>query len=309
MTTQQLKVMVLAGGPDRERPVSLMSGEQVAAALAEAGHEVLQRDIGPDETACLDEFARWGGDVIFPVLHGAWGEGGALQKLLDARELPYVGSTAAAAELCMDKHRTKLVLAKQGLATPEHQLLTANDTLRLPAPLVVKPPCEGSSIDLVICRTDAEAGDALQRLRPRHPRLLVEKFVSGKEITVGVLSDTGAPRALPPIHIIPATAFYDYQAKYERDDTQYLFDIALPPATLERIKAMAAQAHAVLGCRHMSRVDFIVDARNEPWILEVNTIPGFTSHSLLPMAARRAGMELPQLVDHLVRLALSLCPA
>lgn len=309
MSKDRLNVLVLAGGPDRERDVSLKSGQEVARALQEAGHSVTLRDITPENLAPLDEFAQLNCDVIFPVLHGKWGEGGGLQHLLDQRNLPYVGCCGAAAELCIDKHRTKLVLAAHSLPTPAFELVTVGQPLSIHLPVVVKPVDEGSSFGMAICHDAQQLHQARTRLRDNYPKLLVEQFVAGKEITVGIVGQAASQgnneyQVLPPIQIVPATEFYDYQAKYDRDDTRYLFDIDLPPAVLTQIKSLALAAHHALGVRHLSRVDFIVDADNQPWILEINTIPGFTSHSLLPMAARQAGIEMPTLVDRLVRLAL-----
>src|SRR5690606_8878638 len=150
-----------------------------------------------------------------------------------------------------------------------------------------------------ICRDEAAADAARADLHARHPKLLLERFIAGREITVGVIVSPEAPGgyiALPPIHIVPAVEFYDYQAKYERDDTQYRFDIDLPEPKLSALRQAALSAFFALGCRHLSRIDFIVDAEQRPWILEVNTLPGFTSHSLLPMAAAQAGIPLEALV-------------
>ncbi len=304
---QILKVLVLAGGPDRERPVSLASGCQVAQALRDAGHEVRERDIKPNDLSALNEFESWEGDVIFPVLHGKWGEGGGLQHILDDRGDPYVGCSGPAAELCMDKHRTKLALLSRGLPTPPFQLVSIGQAHTMTLPVVVKAIDEGSSISLVVCRTEDEVLHARHQMRNEHPKLIIEQYIHGKELTVGVIGDLtqrGGYSALPPIQIIPATDYYDYDAKYERDDTRYLFDIDLPDNVIQLVKQLAMDAHSTLGVRHLCRVDFIVDQANQPWILEINTIPGFTSHSLLPMAARQAGIEMPQLVDRLARLAI-----
>lgn len=298
-----LKVMVVTGGPDRERAISLQSAGEVAAALRQAGHEVRQCEVAADNLTALDEFLHWGGHVVFPALHGPWGEGGALQRAIDQRGLPYVGSTAPASACCMDKNRAKLLLAEHRLPSPPYQIITNGQEITLEPPVVLKPPCEGSSIDLLICQDDARVRAARIELQSRHKRLMIEQFVAGKELTVGVLDGPNGNEALPPIHIIPATSFYDYEAKYERHDTQYLFNIDLPPKQLDRVVQLALKAHAVLGCRHLSRVDFIVDEANHPWILEVNTIPGFTRHSLVPMAAAHVGITMPALVDRLVRMA------
>ena len=302
-----MKVMVLAGGPDRERPVSLLGGQQVAKALQHAGHQVRLEDIAPGDMTALDRFTQWGGDVVFPVLHGTWGEGGPLQQILEQRGLSHVGSMTQAARTAMDKPLTKKILRQHDLPTPEDQMVRPDEPCTIRAPLVVKPPREGSSIDVVICQDASQTRRARQQLEGRHARLMLERFISGLEVTVGILDEEeGRPRALPAIQIVPATTFYDYEAKYRRNDTRYRFDVALPPDMLQRLEHLALCTHQVVGCRHMSRVDFIVDRQqHRPWILEVNTIPGFTTHSLLPMAAARAGLDMRQLVDHLVHLAVA----
>lgn len=313
-----MRVMVLAGGPDREREVSLMSGAEVATALRDAGHEVIERDLGPENLAALDEFVAWGGDTVFPIFHGRWGEGGPAQAILDERGLAYVGCREASARLCADKTRTKKTLRDAGLPTPEFELIECRGAPggaakggRFPGglapPVVVKPNDDGSSIDLAICRTPEALAAAWAELSARNDTLLVERFVAGRELTVGVIEDPenpGGVRALPPIHIVPATAFYDYDAKYVRDDTQYLFDFA-PPELAQQLRGLACATFTALGCRHLARVDLFLDAEDRPWVIEVNTLPGFTTHSLLPMAARKVGLEMPALVDRLVRMAAS----
>ncbi len=314
--------MVLAGGPDRERAVSLMSGAEVACALERAGHEVTTCDTGPDDLSALERFETWGGDVVFPVLHGRWGEGGALQRVLDERGLAYVGCRAASASLCMDKAATKRTLAVAGLPTPEWELLDAEASPSLDPPLVIKPNDDGSSIDLRICHSRDEVDRARRELASRNATLLYERCVKGRELTVGVIerpsgfesgdtpldgdadaSASGSLLALPPIQIVPATAFYDYEAKYVRNDTRYLFEIEAADGVLPRVRELAAAAHRATHCRHLSRVDFMLDDQDRPWVLEINTLPGFTAHSLLPMAAARVGLAMPALVDHLARLA------
>ena len=312
----RLKVMTLCGGPDREREVSLNSGKNVTHALRDAGHDVRTGDIMPNDLSILDDFTHWQGDLIFPVLHGSWGEGGGLQKILDNRLLPYVGCNAASASLCMNKYLTKNELAKHDIPTPAYEYLSREGARTLELPVVIKAVNEGSSIDLAICYTQDEFTQAREQLHEVHEHLLVEQFIQGRELTVGIialdndanvlpgLASRADHQALPAIEIIPATSFYDYQAKYTRNDTQYRFDIDLPKNILANISQQALHAHEVLGCRHMSRVDFMVDQQNHAWVLEVNTIPGFTSHSLLPMAAKQAGLDMPALVDHLARTAM-----
>lgn len=309
----KLNVLVLAGGPDREREVSLRSGAEVVSALREAGHRVEVHDINEDDLSALERCVLWPADVIFPVLHGPWGEGGGLQRHLDERDLPYVGTRAAAARRCIDKTATKATLAAAGLPTPVYQAIQNAEPIALQPPVVLKPTNEGSSIGMTICRDQAALTRARRELAQDYPSLLVERYIVGREITVGVLggaeptdatAQTLGPRPLPAIEIVPAAEYYDYHAKYDSDQTQYRFDIDLPASLLNELGELALATHRVLGARHLSRVDFIVDAEQRPWILEINTLPGFTSHSLLPMAARRSGLALPRLVDRLVRMAL-----
>lgn len=307
--------MVLRGGPDREREVSLKSGGQVAQALRTAGHTVYERDITPDDLSAIDDAKQLGVQAVFPALHGPWGEGGPLQAILEDAGLAFVGSQEAAARLCMDKWATKRLLQDAGLPTAEAELIACGDKRKLPAPCVVKALDEGSSYALSICHTEEDADAAVETLFNDHEQLMVERFIAGKELTVGVIEplddsdnaadDSSSGGALPPIHIVPATAFFDYEAKYTRDDTQYLFDIDLPSACLKQITETALTVFRTLGCRHLARVDFIVDDQMHAHILEANTMPGFTPHSLVPMAAQHAGIEFPDLCDHLVRLALN----
>ncbi|MEM9346265.1 MAG: D-alanine--D-alanine ligase [Planctomycetota bacterium] len=319
MANSPLKILVLRGGPDRERDVSLDSGAQVAQALRDAGHTVYERDILPDDLSALSDGKQLGVQVVFPVLHGPWGEGGPVQALLEEAGFAYVGCQEAAARLCMDKWETKRALQESHLATAEAELLEKGDKRRLASPCVVKALDEGSSYGLAICHTDEAADASVAKLFEAHDRLMVEQFIAGKELTVGVVEQASSllmtgrmpvppeeigPAALPPIHIVPAVAFYDYDAKYTRDDTQYLFEIDLANACLEQVADTAKQAFEILGCRHLARVDFIIDEQLNAHILEVNTMPGFTSHSLVPKAAKQMGIAFPDLCDHLVRLAL-----
>lgn len=313
MANSPLKILVLRGGPDREREVSLNSGGQVAQALRDSGHTVYERDITPDDLSALEDGKQLGVQVVFPVLHGPWGEGGPLQAILEEAGFKYVGCKEAAARLCMDKWETKQALQESRLPTAEAELIHKGDKRKLPAPCVVKALDEGSSYGLAVCQTEEQAEAAVKQLFEEHDRLMVERFIPGKELTVGVIEGLDAesagetpapPVALPPIHIVPAVDFYDYDAKYTRDDTQYKFDIDMDPACINSVADTAKQAFETLGCRHLARIDFIVDEQYNTYILETNTMPGFTSHSLVPKAAKQMGIEFPDLCDHLARLAL-----
>ncbi len=297
MVRSALNILVLTGGPDREREVSLSSAVIVCKALGESGHRVVMRDVlGGDATVLDGEF-----DVVFPVLHGPFGEGGPLQIMLEKRGVVFVGSGSEAAAIAIDKVASKRVAVSGGIRTPRFEVLGIDDELTIGLPVVLKPIAEGSSFGVEICHTMADVDGVRAGLHEAYGELLAEKYVDGRELTVSIIDG----EVLPIIEIVPATPFYSYEAKYDRDDTRYLFDIDLPEEVVRRMRADAPAVHELVGCRHLSRVDFIVDCDNQAWFIEINTIPGFTSHSLVPMAAARAGMDLVALYDRLVRLAVS----
>lgn len=299
------KVMVLAGGPDRERPVSIKSGNSIAAALNQAGHEALLCDLTPSDTAALDRFFAESFDAIFPALHGPWGEGGGMQALLDQHQIPYVGCQPAAAKLAMDKAASKELFTQAGLQAPSSTIATRENLAdTFTCPCVVKPVDEGSSIHLSICANDDEVRAALTQSFQDHDRMIVESYITGREFTVGVLGTGDGAEPLPPVEIRPAEGEYDYDAKYLRDDTDYLFK-TVAPAITTKLQAAALTAHKLLGCRDLSRSDFILTDTGDAFILETNTLPGFTDHSLLPKSAAHAGLPLPALCDKLVRWAVS----
>ncbi|NLF32663.1 MAG: D-alanine--D-alanine ligase [Planctomycetes bacterium] len=300
-----LNILVAAGGISAEREVSLASGEAVAAALATRGHQVRLADVHPLRLDALDDPAI---DVVFIAMHGAFGEDGAMQQCCQDRGLPYVGSGPHASELAMDKAASKQVFRKAGLDTPDWVVIEEfNDTarqaqmLRTPGlPCVLKPVDGGSSVDIVIARTADQRAEGLACLLDKYSRALVERYVAGREFTVGVLGE----QALPVMEIRPRRAFYDYTAKYEDDGTEYILDHGLDDQAVGGLMAAALAAHRVLGCRDMSRTDFRMDAGRRLWVLETNTIPGFTGHSLLPKAAAAAGIDFPEVCQRLVAMAL-----
>lgn len=298
-------VLVLRGGPDAEREVSLMSGAEVAGALAESGRFTVVDEIidQPTEQQLRDIVNHFEVEVIFPALHGPWGEGGGLQEILEEVGVPYVGSKPRPARLAMNKFATKTLLAQDHVPTPPARQLAPEDECDLDPPLVLKPVDDGSSIDLRICRTREEIETARAELHPRRERLLAEEYIDGRELTVGYLCGD----ALPLIEIIPAVEYYDYDAKYESEDTRYVINPELPPGVYERCQQLTLIACRRLGCRDVARVDFMLDERG-PWLLEVNTMPGFTTHSLVPMAAAHAGRPMPDLCAYLTQTALDRSP-
>ena len=300
--TTTLDITVLAGGPGVEREVSLLSGRAVCEALSRCGHRVARRDIDPDDLSALDHPA----DIVFVALHGEFGEDGTVQAELDARGLRYTGSGASASRLAMDKVEAKRCFKRAQIPTPPYELVDRNRlaglSTRFKAPAVIKPVASGSSVDTTIAHTPDELEAAAAGVVAGHGDALIERCIVGPELTVGILGEL----ALPVCEIRTKREFYDYQAKYIDEDTQYLFDLDLPAALLERVQKLSVAAHKALGCRVFSRVDWMVDAETlEPFVLEVNTIPGFTSHSLLPKSAARIGMSFDELCQRIVESSLT----
>lgn len=304
-TTDLLDVTVLMGGPSAEREVSLMSGEAVAAALTRGGHRVRRADISPRDVSALD---RKDIDVVFIALHGEFGESGEVQELCELRSLPYTGAGPRASRIGLDKAASKQLFKQAGLATPDWMIIEEFHTPQtyrpwleeFSLPVVVKPVTGGSSVDVTIARDEETRDTALDELLDRYGRTLVEKYVPGRELTVGILGT----QALPVLEVIPAGEFYDLHAKYDDDaGTQYVFDHGLGDRLTRHLQRDALTAHEAVGCRDLSRVDFVLAEDGTPQVLEINTIPGFTSHSLLPMAAARVGIDFDELVDRLVRMA------
>ena len=295
------KVAVMFGGDSAERDVSLKSGAAVLAALQRAGVDAHAFDPAAKTLAALREE---GYDRVFVAMHGRGGEDGTLQGALDLMKIPYTGSGVLASALAMDKWRSKLVWQAAGLPIPEYALLDADSDFaaveaRLGLPLFVKPANEGSSIGITKVK---EAGGlrAAFATAAKYDRLVIaERFLAGGEYTVGILGG----RALPVIRIVPATEFYDYEAKYLRDDTQYRIPSGLSAAQEEAMREMALRAFAVLGCRGWGRIDVMLDAAGNAYVLEANTAPGMTDHSLVPMAAKAAGIAFEQLVVDVLEMA------
>jgi D-alanine-D-alanine ligase len=296
-----MKVTVLYGGPSAEREVSLVSGGAVIEGLRSMGHDVFPSDVSPTDLSGLDRPC----DVIFPVLHGEFGESGELQEILEKRNLPFVGSGSKASRLGMDKVATKRAWEAAGLPTPRYRVICRGEPIGdVPQSCVVKAVASGSSIDVYVCKGAAEgnaagARHAIENVLARHESVLVEQFIEGPELTVGLLEE----QPLAPIRIVPKRAFFDYEAKYKASDTEHRFDTGLAPAVVERCRDLARQANAVVGAVDLARIDIMLDSAHHPYLLEINTLPGFTPKSLLPEAASHAGIAFGPLVDRLVRRA------
>lgn len=297
------KVAVLLGGQSAEREVSLNSGGRVLAALQRQGVDAQAFDPAQRK---LDELSAF--DRVFIALHGRHGEDGTIQGALELMRIPYTGSGVMASALGMDKWRTKLLWRAVGLPIPEFAMLDASSDFaaverELGLPIFVKPDCEGSSIGITKVKGAGGLRAAYREAAGHDALVLAERGIVGGEYTVGILGAGDEMQALPIIKIEPATEFYDYEAKYLRDDTAYRCPCGLPEARERELRAQALEAFRVLGCRGWGRVDFLMDEAGNAYFLEVNTSPGMTDHSLVPMAARVAGISYDELVLRVLALA------
>jgi len=299
----QLKVAVLAGGIGTERQVSLQSGECVTQALKGAGVNVICADIAPDHLSILDDKSV---DVFFIALHGEFGEDGQLQQILEDKSLFYTGSGPAASRLAFDKLAAKKAFTQAGIDTPKVVEFNKNvDTRQLEQLLqfadkyVVKPVRQGSSFGVSIANDVAEAIAAAQKNASTLGDCVIEEFIPGREITVGILCG----KALPIIEIRPKENFYNYMAKYIDEQTEFLFGTIDDASIRAKIEKIALQCFYVLGCQHFGRVDFILGDDGKIYALEVNSIPGLTAHSLLPKAAAKAGISVGELCLEIIEEA------
>ena len=306
-----MRVAVLAGGQSSEREISLVSGRAVAAALREAGYENVDL-VNPADDGALVRLAQGGYDVAFIALHGAGGEDGAIQGVLEWLGIPYTGSGVIASACAADKDVSKLIYRQAGVPTPADRVLTRGEACGLDEILAavgpecfVKPAVNGSSYGVTPVASRAELEEALRLAFSYDDKVLVEKRVRGVEITVGVLGND-EPEALPIVEVNPGenAEFYDLTVKYEDPALHHICPARLEPAVYARAQELACRAHRALGCRGLSRSDFIVSADEGPVILETNTIPGMTGESLFPDEARHAGISFPELCHRLVLLAL-----
>ena len=304
-----MKVAVLKGGTSSEREVSLNSGAQVEAALARRGHAVTAFDFDRETANAL---VAGGFDCVFIALHGPLGEDGTVQGLCELLGLPYTGCGVLSSALCIDKAMSNRVLEQAGAAIPAYQEHEAREGITgdlpgrlvegLGLPLVIKPTRQGSTVGLTIARSEEEVADGLVLAGRYDDRVLVQRFVTGVEITVGILA-TPELLVLPTLEIVSENPVYDYDAKYTAGKSHHIIPARIPESARQAAAAAAELAFRTLRCEGMARVDLIVDDAGTPWVLEVNTVPGLTALSLLPDAARAAGIEFDELCDRLVRHA------
>ncbi|WP_166829513.1 D-alanine--D-alanine ligase family protein [Thalassoroseus pseudoceratinae] len=308
-TLANRRIVVLGGGASAERDISLASGRAVLTALRICGHHVVWLD--PHESK-LTEFAWEPRDVAFNALHGEFGEDGGVQRILESLGVPLTGCDSVAAELTFSKSACKERFRHARVPTPESVVIHQSDDAEriewlarnIGFPLVVKPDRQGSSLGVSIVQSAEELPAALTECFHFGKHGLLESFVDGTEWTVGILPH----RTLPPVRIETPRSFYDFEAKYSDSHTRYEFAEELPPRVLRHLEYVAAQAAESVGIQELSRVDLRLDRHLEPWVLEINAVPGLTDHSLIPKAARKVGLSLGELCEQALNRAIERVP-
>jgi D-alanine-D-alanine ligase len=294
------KIAVLMGGPGSERDVSLATGRGVSKALRSLGIAVVDVDVR-DEKFLLPKDV----DLAFLTIHGTFGEDGQLQKILEDRGVPYTGEGIEGSRNAFDKFLTKEKFREHGVVTPEWEVIEVGQRPRIPVPLVVKPPCQGSTVGVVIVKDQSKLDSAMAEAGKYDRKLLVEKFVSGRELTIGILGD----QALPILEIIPKGGFYDFNTKYPFLNPQagasaeHVCPAKINSTLTKKIQELALRAFRALGLVVYGRVDVLLSEAGEPFVLEVNTIPGMTEASLLPEGAAAAGINYVDLCLRIIELS------
>ncbi len=306
LTVPNMRIAVIYGGTSAEREISLMSGAQVLTHLKSAGVDAFGLDLGADGQDQVAQLQEADMDAAFIILHGRGGEDGTLQGVLDFMSIPYTGCDVLASSLGMNKLMTKLVWLAQGVKTPAYEVLNdrsdwAQVVEHLGLPMVVKPVHEGSSLGINIVDSIKSLKQAYLDAAEYDREVMAEQFIDGDEYTVPILND----EALPAIRLETDNVFYDLQAKYYSEKTRYLFDNPMTKAQQKSMEGECGYAFKVLGCRDWGRIDVMRDKQGCNWLLEVNTTPGMTSHSLVPMAAKAAGLSFAQLTLVILNLALA----
>ncbi len=308
----QARIGVLMGGQSSERDVSLRTGAAVHRALCRRGYDAVTIDVGPTLSRDLQEQKI---AVAFLALHGAGGEDGSMQGFLETVGIPYTGSGIQASAVGMHKVTTKTVLAAYGIPVPAGIVIKRGEKVtsaqalkkgKLRWPVVVKPASEGSTIGVTIVKKPSQWSDALALAHKYDRDAMVEAYIPGHEVTVSLLGREGeAPLMLPAVEIVAPGGFYDFSAKYEKGKTQYLCPAPLPAVITKQIGAFALRTYEVLGCAGAARVDFRITHRGRPYVLEINTVPGMTETSLLPMAAAQAGIGYEELTERILESAVA----
>ncbi|WP_425060778.1 D-alanine--D-alanine ligase B [Sporomusa carbonis] len=303
------KIAVVMGGPSAEREVSLNTGRAILAALQEKGYNAVGIDLSPRHF--VEQLNVEKIEVVFNAIHGLYGEDGLMQGTLEMLGIPYTGSGVLASAIAMDKAVTKRLFMAAEIPTPRSRLYNKNNAgYHLPdeiltefgVPVVIKPTAQGSSIGVVIVEDAAEIGNAVAEAFKYSDRIIVEEFISGKELTVSILGND-KPEALPIIEIVPQSGRYDYKSKYTKGATEYIVPARLEPEITSLVQKIALDAYKLLGCRGIGRVDVMLDSNNKPYVLEVNTIPGMTATSLVPKAAASIGIGFADLCERILLMS------
>jgi D-alanine-D-alanine ligase len=288
------RVAVLMGGPSEEREVSLRSGAAVAGGLRGAGYDVVEVDVKGHEIHLPDSV-----EAAFIALHGEFGEDGGVQAILDGMSIPYTGSGSRSSNLAFDKALTKQLLVDNGVPTPSYEVLRSGENRTLEFPLVVKPSCQGSSLGITKVSQESEWDGAVKEALSYGDEIVVEEYIEGRELTVGIVGDT----AFAVVEIEAPDNWYDYDAKYTKGACRYLAPAPIDDDCAQRCKQLSMQTFNALGSRGLARVDLIADKNGGLHVLELNSIPGFTETSLLPMSAAEAGMSFVDLCDTIMAMA------
>ncbi len=288
------KVLVLMGGWSNEREISLISGKSVFDSLISSGVDAHELILDKKNIELIKEISP---DRVFIVLHGEGGEDGEIQSFLERFSIPYTGSSSSSSEICMNKRKTKLKLLENKFQTPKYVKIENNSEIKFieenfSYPFVVKPASEGSSIGVFIVENKYEFYNSVEENRKISEDFIVEQYIDGEEYTVGIINDL----VLPSIKLKPPGKFYDYEAKYNSSEMQYVCPSGLDIEKEEEIKEISINCFKTLECSGWGRVDIILDKKDNPWIIEINTVPGMTKHSLLPMAAKEFGIDFDELV-------------
>lgn len=300
------KIGVLMGGRSAEREVSLRSGAAIYNALKGLGYNAVAIDVGHD---ICDVMKREKIEIAFLVLHGGHGENGAVQGMLEVLRIPYTGSGVLASALAMDKEASKKIFVYHKIPVPPFKVVSRQlsvvseklETINFDLPWVIKPATEGSSVGVSIVRDEGQIRSAIEKAFSLSDRAIIEKYIDGKEVHIGILNDN----VLGGVDVRPSLEFYSYEAKYTAGLTDYILPPEIDGKAYERAKDVALSAHLALGCKGATRVDLRVDVEGNPYVLEVNTIPGMTETSLLPKIARHAGLDFPALIEEILRGAIN----
>ena len=287
------KVLVLMGGWSNEREISLVSGSFVYDSLIKSGVNTIRLDLTKNN---LNEIEKISPDRVFIILHGKGGEDGEIQKYLDSLNIPYTGSNSESSKLCMNKRSTKEKLLSNDILTPNYEKISKMEISsikkRFQYPFIVKPSAEGSSIGVYIVENDRDLERAISANEKISSDFIAEDYIEGLEYTVGILGDS----ALPVIKLLPPGKFYDFNAKYESDKMQYICPSQLDDSMEDKLKKISLNCFKTCGCKGWGRIDIIVDDKGNPWVIELNTVPGMTSHSLVPLAAKERNIDFENLV-------------